>query len=867
MSASHQSAFTRPRRRITKSYNQRFIRTLKNTHNSTVHIEDQVIAPTYRDAISTYYRDGNWSYEHQTDGFFIDENLLFSMRLLLEAKYDLDLRAVHDRARVIIQCVYYMHRYRRAGHHQPTVIFGGDRDQMFAVYAPPLLKYLDQDHNWEVAPSEAWQANPKLMAALEADPSLTTFVYDIHDRSFDLNDVMETIDALAQNDGEYDRIRITGQNIRVVYDEFLRMISLTKQQTKFDTRDAVHLFIASIIGTNEVWIDPRVKNTLHLGDAVLRLDTIAYEAFFSRYEKTYTDAEIAVINSMYDTLIEETQRRFSGDYWTPTIWADEAHRMLDEALGQGWRSRYVVWDAACGTKNLTRDYTDFAELYTSTLFQQELDTSTMYNQEATAFQYDFLNDDIDIGPDARLFDDWKMPTGLFRALATDKPLVLLMNPPYGTATNDDETSKTGIAVNGINSVMKRMGLKGSSQQLYAQFFYRALKLKRDFGLSNVVLAYFSNERFLTGGGTWAAFMDDLQHDFQYHSGAFFNAGEFADVSARWGIGLTVWTTRGPDTPPPESYFPMRLAAAGLHGIKQLGESVKKSIHQDQFLSTWAKAPVKTARPPAQPDGTYARLSGPLKISGVRRGKLAEGALGFMHNNANDVEHSAKEVGIYSTAFGSGNGFSVMPSNFERAAITFAVRKSLFPGESTLWMTGHDNFLAPTSEVVADPQWETFVSDCAVLAISNRSGSNQSSMRAVDYEGTRVNVLNEWFWASTDFVRALAEKAGFRELSNDLKTYGANDRYMNNWLEERALTHRARAVIESLNHLLERTFPYRQQAHAELPGWHLNAWDAGFRQTYMLAQHASLQTPLDQYQEAFDRLESSIAEQASGYGLI
>lgn len=54
----------------------------------------------------------------------------------------------------------------------------------------------------------------------------------------------------------------------------------------------------------------------------------------------------------------------------------------------------MVWDCAAGVKNLTRDY-QFEHLYSSTVHQSELDLSKQYNAYNYAFQYDFLNDDID----------------------------------------------------------------------------------------------------------------------------------------------------------------------------------------------------------------------------------------------------------------------------------------------------------------------------------------------------------------------------------------------------------------------------------------------------------------------------------------
>ena len=75
-------------------------------------------------------------------------------------------------------------------------------------------------------------------------------------------------------------------------------------------------------------------------------------------------------------LLVENERRFSGDFWTPPRWVDKAHEYIEAALGDNWKQDYVVIDPACGTLNLTRDYL-FEELYSSTLFQEELDIASV----------------------------------------------------------------------------------------------------------------------------------------------------------------------------------------------------------------------------------------------------------------------------------------------------------------------------------------------------------------------------------------------------------------------------------------------------------------------------------------------------------
>lgn len=839
---------------------KRFISRLKGASEMN-RVETEVIAPAYRDVIEAFF-EGSWRFDHGTDGFFADSGQVFaSIRLLLEAKYDLDLRSIHGRAVIVAQCIYYMKAFEKHGHEQPNVIFGADKDQMFVVYAPPLRKYLEYDFDWGLAPSSAAAKNPELMAMLEEDRLLATFVHNIHETGFDLNEVMMTIDRLSENDGAYDRIAITPQNIRAAFDSFLLMLNIGK--AKMANEDAVTLFITSLLGGAEAaMVDPAVKNTIHLPSSkkTLRVDTVAYEAFFSRYETVYQQTQVDALVAMYDVLLEEVSRRFSGDYWTPTIWADEAHRLLDETLGEDWREQFVVWDPACGTKNLTRDYTTFSELYLSTLHQHELNTSGRYSAEAEAtFQYDFLNDDMGIGPNALLGEDWKMPAALYRALNSDRPVLFFMNPPYGTATNDDETHKAGIAFTGVGAAMRTEGgLATASAQLYTQFLYRIQQLQHDFGLTRVVIAAFTPDRFMTGV-QYKAFTDRFQKDFGYRDGFYFNAGEFSDVQSNWGIGFTVWDTAAVGQH--QDAFPLALARATDRGVRMSGRRTVRNIGPRDVVSTWLKAG-EPSRYTLRPDGSYVRLKSALGVHTAKTiaGHLAEDSLGYMHNNGSSVEHSSKFVGMYSTAFGSGHGVQVNARNFERACMVLTARKTTIPAAEDMWITGHDNVTPPSSEPPAQ-----FVADSVVYALCSRNGSYQSAMRRVEYRGRTLNLFNEFFFLSTEHMKALAEKAGSRDVLLDVKNYGRSERFAYRWLQEHQgdLSVGGRTLLEVVTRMVDETFPLRENADAEL---HMEAWDAGFVQVYRLAS-AQRSELVDQWREAHARLHAALGEQAVSLGFL
>lgn len=680
---------------------------------------------------------------------------------------------------------------------------------------------------------------------------------------------MQAIDDLSKNEGEYDKIRITPQNIRAVFDSFLTMLD-AKKLKKSIREDFISLFISSLIGgPTAPRVDAAKKNTIHLsnGKTLTGIDTIAYSAFFARYETIYTDSEIATITATYDVLIEELNRRRSGDYWTPTIWADEAHRALNKTFGNTWRDDFVVWDNCCGTKNLTRDY-KFKELYLSTLFEYELDSAAHYNPEAEAFAYDFLNDDLQIGPEALLSEEWKMPRSLYKALSSDKPILFLMNPPYATSTNQGETSKEGVSLTGISQLMrKEKGYNKATQQLYTQFLFRILDIKKKFDLSNVAIGIFSPKRFMTGTNGWSKFMNDFQDHFKFENGFYFNAGEFTDVKSKWGISFTIWSTRKFDDNE-RNIFKLTLAESTPSGINTFGEDTIYNLEQKDLLSEWLKEQ-NIHKEPKQL-GPQLHLKGAIKPYDSKRspsGHLTESAFGYLHNNGNSVEHSGPYVGIYSAAFGSGHGVPITPDNFERACVVLSVRKSLIPDPSELWINCHDNFHRPFNAPAEDsPLWREFIGDCVVASLFSRNGSNQSALRDIEYNGNIFDLHNEFFFMSDSEIKELAIQHNMRSVEIDIKNHGGS-RYVHNWLANHAdqLSAEAKLLISEVKELVSKTFPYRSDSYVSNEN-HLSAWDAGYRQIYNLAQ-AINEEWLVPCNDAFEILQAKIADQATDFKFI
>jgi hypothetical protein len=231
---------------------------------------------------------------------------------------------------------------------------------------------------------------------------------------------------------------------------------------KLNTKDSVALFIGVLTDKNNYYLHPMKKNIIVAQplNQEFPVKTDALNSFFSYFNDEYSMKERRVFAGIADRLMEDTDRRKSGDFWTPTKWVDYAHNRLNETLGENWRDEFVVWDNCAGTCNLTRDY-KFKELYISTLFDSELQMGMRFNKEAEHFQFDFLNDYIP-SPNELYGGETKIPDGLLEAFKQNKKFLFLINPPYATAANRGESHKGGAAINKTNKEMLNDGYGKSS---------------------------------------------------------------------------------------------------------------------------------------------------------------------------------------------------------------------------------------------------------------------------------------------------------------------------------------------------------------------------------------------------------------------
>ena len=565
-------------------------------------------------------------------------------------------------------------------------------------------------------------------------------------------------------------------------------------------------------------------------------------------------------NSLYDNfkfaeisdrLIEDTTRRWHGVFYTPLPFANYAHKMISEELGEDWKERCVVWDNSCGSCNLTRDY-KFRELYCSTLMDAELEIGKRYNPEAVKFQFDFLNDPID----GNLFEGSKIPKGLMDALKNNREIVFFMNPPYGTANNKgaNGTSKACIAKTIMNERMKNDGMGASSQQLYAQFIYRIMMLKEQYGLTNVYICMFTPTLYLSGG-SFKKFRNKFLNEFEYMRGCTFQASHFSDVASNWGIGFTIWKVGETSD---KNNFPHELVDYRDLDVEVIGHKDIYNVDGMLSASDWAKESIKKLK-------THQHV--PMTSGCAWRGDdkdncgaIFDNAIGYLLNKANKVEENSQGVALFSTTFGDGIGHGFNESNFTRCTALFTARRVI----KCDWVNGKDEYLAPNE---THPKYKEFENDSIIFSIFE-SKSNQSSLRNITYRHNQYDIKNEFFFMKKDDILSLAEENGYDHTYDDCKS--SSERYVADLLFNKGLyknlSTEAKEVLDKAIEMTRNTFSRREQFDDENSKYQIMNWDCGY---YQLKELWKVYCPNDfkEFRLSFKRLKNKLIPMVYELGFL
>lgn len=485
-------------------------------------INEKDVENLYRHNFMKKFKDMEITSPFGCDGFGISKQ--DGVRVLMEFKDDLNLHNKADLAKVLAQSIFYIKKFYDKGMVPPSTIFVADRNECTALHVNDVIDYLDLDLNWSMAPSQAHTIT-ELVLKLIQDKNIKPFVFN----SDNFMDCVEKVKDLT--DKVQRKVLVTDKNITEVFRYFDEKVL---GKNKLSTNERANLFVQLLVNNEDNYLHPVSKRKMVVTKSFGEIPISSrdgFTSFFGHFSSSYTPSQKHKLAAVVDRIVEDTTRRRQGEFFTPAIWVDKAHEYIASVYGEDWKEKYVVWDPAWGTGNLTRDY-KFKELYVSTLNQSDIDTANQmgYNPEAVKFQYDFLNDGHE-----------KLPEGLRKAIEEGRQIIVLMNPPYGTVNDfqnikqDGGKSKNNIEDTVVKKQMNEEQLGLCVKNLYSQFIYRISKMgKMNIGVFSPPLMY--------SGIDFKIFREKVLSRYEFKGGFIMDSVQFADVKS-WGLTFSVLSSQ------------------------------------------------------------------------------------------------------------------------------------------------------------------------------------------------------------------------------------------------------------------------------------------------------------------------------------
>lgn len=537
-------------------------------------------------------------------------------------------------------------------------------------------------------------------------------------------------------------------------------------------------------------------------------------------------------------------KKIEGEFYTPEIFADFAHTVLETHFGKNWYNEYYVWDPAWGIGNLTKSK-KFKHLYASTLHQSDIDASDA-NKEADRFQFDFLNDPI-----KSLFG-LHVPQSLYDALITNKPIIFLMNPPYA-APNDFKDGFKDVSINTYTqSFMDDM--KYARQNLFSQFLYRVMILKNSYNLTNCNICVFSSSVFMSGSG-YEKFRTVFLKSFHFVDGYLFNASYFDECSKRWGISFSVWQSGEIEN---KNDFKHNLIEVKKGKIEITGSKIIYNIDGHNSFRKFCKEPLKGNK-------TYptVTLKTPVVVGTKNGSMMTTDAIGFYVNASNNVYKSLQQCYILSTAPDNViSGFSITKENFLPVCANFASRKVI----NNNWINNKDEFLAPVINENNHELWAEFISDSIVYSMFN-AASCQSALPTAIWNGYNYKIKNVFFFLGR---KKMMELAGLYEYYDMIKTtFDDEDRYAYELLSGKVgdkLSKEANNVLDYARNLTIDSMKDRSKFNEQYPELNVMCWDAGYYQLRPLWKQYYPER-LKEFRSLYKKLANKLRNQVYELGIL
>jgi hypothetical protein len=766
-------------------------------------VNEMDVQDRYRVAFRNAFKDIIFESNYNTDGIAYSKSNKLTM--IVEQKYGYNFMNLKDRARVVSQVIKYVKNIHDTDATKvPKVAVIGDENETFVLPVSDIINYISiKDYQWELSPSSMYKDEVLINDLIEDEIVRNLYIYNPN------NEFREIVNKIKEvNKGISVPRTLTEKNIDRVFEYFCDKITMKIGRSTVKPNDMVNLFAHIMIHPDSVELKGNKLLNSMFKDPIIIGNVDNYNGFIREFSRKYTPKQKRIFTGILDRLIEDTTRRFQGEFFTPVDWVDIGHKYIEDVI-PNWKEDYVVWDPAWGTGNLTRDY-KFKELYASTLNQSDIDTANQvgHNDGAIKFQYDLLNDDYE-----------KLPKGLRNAIEGGRKIIVLMNPPYATANNLDNkirknSNKSEVSFTKVGYDMKKNGLDKSSRQLYAQFFYQINKITS----GNVIICQYTQPTFMLGE-SYTTFRDKILSKYDFKKGFLFNGKHFSDTKGVWSISFTIF--EGNKLSYSDKYL-IDIMEKSENGVFRKGQKYLKPVKNK--LSDWVREEIKDRKKDEKI--LLPHVSSALTISEKsHQRELKEGYLGSYVGLSNNVSNNTTGVGLFSTTPTQGNAsisLSIFNDNFDKMVTAFSARKLII----STWDNFKDEYSKPNK---THEEFEQFKYDSIVYSLFN-SHSQQSSLRQITYKDKLWDIKNEFFWMSKNRIAELANENYYDKLYCDVDT--STDRYVYKLLfgKERIydkLSDDAKAVLDKATELVEKSMKIRQEMSNDEN--HLDSWDAGYAQ--------------------------------------
>lgn len=773
---------------------------------------------------------------------------LYTPQVFFEFKTDKNFHNLKALATILAQSLYYIRRlkYIEVQHAIPFFICLADKNEASITETSKWTTYYSNDnYDWE---RPASKPDPKLIDHLVKEPETSKLhVYKVtlkgEHSAFKKNLDNALNPQLILDFG--DKKVINEENFEAVFDHWKNVIG---KYVVNGYKDSFY-FLANI-QRERVIIDKensRVVFTFEDKNSktqkVLMKD---YDYFWSVYDYVTNAETINGIHAKLDRLTDDSQRRFEGEFYTPLRFGKKAIHYLGEVLGKNWykSGKYRIWDMAAGTGNL--EYHLPAEaykyLYMSTLHASEADHLKKVFPNATCFQYDYLNDDVEyiFNKASLAFEpNWKLPKKL-RDELTDTSItwIVYINPPFATAQvgGAKGESKKGVSKTKVELAMDKENAGHVKRELFAQFMFRIVHElpKKTF------LGMFSKLKYLNAPDSVE--YRDKYFNYKFENGFVFKSTTFHGVTGNYPIGFLIWNlSKAGETKTVE--IDISNEQAETIGVKHL-----QLIEKENVLNNWFP------RPQNSNDYILPPLSNGITVKNGNidtRHRARPDFLASVCSNGNDFQH-AKYVVMLSSPNASAGAFTVIKENFEKAVTLHAVKKIPKP----TWLNDRNQFVIPHTE----PSKE-FTNDCIVWSLF-ASSNETTALTNVSYLGNRYQIKNNFFPFRIESLKHWEIKDA------DIKQQIVKDenRFVADWLSKNGLSDEAKLVLEKAETVYKLFYANLNQMATK--DFKIDTWDAGWYQIRRcLTEHNLATDELKELSKANEKLADKILPQIEEYGFL